>query len=288
MQHWSDQAKGLFLAIVGVLVITPDALLVRLVSVDEWSLLFWRGLFTGLALTLYMVLRDRRKPQIPFRDMSKRGWLVGILYAINTILFIVSLTHTSVANTLVILSTAPIFAAIMSRAFLHEQVPMRTWVMSIIGVLCIGAIMGEGLGQGSLLGDGAALGMAVMQGAIFTVLRRAGHVDTAPMIAAGGFLMALAVLPLAAPLSLVGLDWLYMVLIGAVILPISFVMITSAPKYIPSAEVSLAFLLETVLGPLWVWLIIDEAPPELTILGGAILMTALMVHTVLALRKRHA
>ena len=159
MQNWSDQAKGLFLAITGVLVLTPDALLVRMISADEWSLLFWRGLLTGLALALYILGRDRDLLSA-FRSVSKRGWLIAALYACNTILFVVSVRHTAVANTLVIMSTAPLFAAVMSSLFLREHAPLRTWLTASIGFVCIAAIMGESLGSAHLLGDGAAVGMA--------------------------------------------------------------------------------------------------------------------------------
>lgn len=284
MQDWSDQAKGLFLAITGVLVLTPDALLVRLISADEWSLLFWRGLLTGLALALYIGGRDRAFRT--FTTVSNRGLLIAALYACNTVLFVISIRHTAVANTLVIMSTAPLFAAVMSSVFLREHAPLRTWLTASIGFVCIAAIMGESLGSANFIGDGAAVGMAVLQGALFTLLRREGHVDTAPIISIGGFMMALMVLPLASPASLTGADWPYMLILGAVILPISFVLTTSAPKYIPAAEVSLAFLLETVLGPIWVWMVLGEVPPELTVFGGAILIAALTVHTVLGLRSK--
>ncbi|MEG3616908.1 DMT family transporter [Magnetovibrio sp. PR-2] len=287
MHNRSDHAKGLWLAIVGILVLTPDALLIRLISADEWTLLFWRGLFTFGALTLFITAHRRTNPVQAFTRLSRKGVLVAFLFAVNTCLFVVSIRHTSVANTLVILSTAPIFAAAMSSLFLREHAPMRTWFTAVIGVVCIAAIMGEGLQRSTFIGDGAAVGVALFLAAILTLLRR-GDLDTTPIVALGGLMTASMMVAFAAPFSLVGLDWVYMVILGGVVIPVSFGLTTEAPKYVPSAEVSLIFLLETVLGPFWVWLVIGEEPPELTLIGGAILITVLAVHTVLGLRAKRA
>ena len=283
----SDHAKGLWLAVIGILVLTPDALLIRLISVDEWTLLFWRGLFTFAALTLFITVQRKANPVNAYRRLTRKGVLVAFLFAVNTCLFVISIRHTSAANTLVILSTAPIFAAAMSSLFLREHAPLRTWITALIGVVCIGAIMGEGLERSTFIGDGAAVGVAVLLAAILTLLRR-GDLDTTPIVALGGLMTAGMMVVLAAPLSLVGFDWLFMVILGAIVIPVSFGLTTEAPKYLPSAEVSLIFLLETVLGPFWVWLVIDEAPPELTLIGGVVLIVALVVHTLLGLRAKKA
>lgn len=288
MQDWSDHAKGLFLAVTGILVLTPDALLIRLITVDQWSLLFWRGLFTFGALAFYIAISRRANPLKSFRVMDRKGVLIATLFAFNTILFVTSIRHTAAANTLVIISTAPLFAAAMSSLFLGEHAPLRTWITALIGVVCIGAIMGGGLGGATLIGDGAAVIVAMTLGAILTMLRHGREDDSESIVALGGLITVVLVAAVADPFSLMGLDWVYMLILGGLVIPISFALTTHAPKYIPSPEVSLIFLLETVLGPLWVWLVIDEAPTELTFVGGSILVAALVVHTVLALREDRA
>ena len=283
----SDHAKGLWLAVIGILVLTPDALLIRLISVDEWTLLFWRGLFTFSALTLFITVQRKTNPVKAYTRLSRKGVLVALLFAVNTCLFVISIRHTSAANTLVILSTAPIFAAAMSSIFLREHAPMRTWVTAVIGVVCIGAIMGDGIERSTFVGDGAAVGVAVLLAAILTLLRR-GDLDSTPIVALGGLMTALMMVGLAVPFSLAGNDWFFMVILGGIVIPVSFGLTTEAPKYLPSAEVSLIFLLETVLGPFWVWLVIGEVPPELTLVGGAILIAVLVVHTLLSLKAKRA
>ncbi|MCW8916850.1 MAG: DMT family transporter [Magnetovibrio sp.] len=284
MKQHSDHAKGLWLAIIGILVLTPDALLIRLISADEWTLLFWRGLFTFAALTVFIAVQRKSNPLPYFFALKRKGVIVATLFAINTILFVISIRHTPVANTLVILSTAPIFAAVFSSLFLGEHAPMRTWVTAVIGVVCIGAIMGEGLARATFIGDGAAVGVAMFLAAILTMLRHGGDDDTTSIVALGGLINAAMVIGFATPFFLVGTDWLFMIILGGLVIPISFGLTTTAPKYLPAPEVSLIFLLETILGPFWVWLVIDEAPPELTLIGGGILIATLIVHTVLSLR----
>lgn len=285
MSEWPAQAKGLALAIGGVLILTPDALLVRLISVDQWSLLFWRGLFTFITLALYLMWKHKCGPAKPFIVLNRRSVFMAALFAINTILFVISIRHTAVANTLVILSITPIFAAALSSFFWREHAPLRTWVTAVVGVTCIAAIMGEGLGQATFIGDGAAVGVALLLALILTMLRHGPNQNPVAIVGLGGLFAASAVVGVAAPLSLMGMDWVYVVILGGFVVPVSFALTTQAPKYLPAPEVSLIFLLETVLGPLWVWLVIDEAPPELTLLGGGILIGALVVHMLLALRS---
>lgn len=286
MNDWPDHTKGLVLAIVGVLILTPDALLVRLITADQWSLLFWRGFFTFITLTLYLMWKYKCGPTRPFRALNRRGVFIATLFGVNTILFVISIRHTAVANTLVILSITPIFAATLSSFFWREHAPLRTWVTAVVGVACIAAIMGEGLGQATFIGDGAAVGVALLLAVILTMLRHGPNQDPVAIVGLGGLFAAGAVVGVAAPLSLMGMDWVYVAILGGFVVPVSFALTAQAPKYLPAPEVSLIFLLETVLGPLWAWLVIDEVPPELTLLGGGILIGALIVHMLLGLRSK--
>lgn len=287
MQHWPDHAKGLFLAITGILVLTPDALLIRLIEADQWSLLFWRGMFTFLSLAFYISLTRPGNLVAYGRRLSRKEIVVAALFAVNTILFVTSIRHTAVANTLVIISTAPVFAALLSSLFLREHAPLRTWLTTIIGVACITFIMGGDFSQINWIGDGAAVAVAFILGAILTLLRHEGEDqdDPAAIIALGGLMTAVMVIFLASPFSLQGPDWLFMLILGGFVMPVSFVLTSMAPKYLPAPEVGLIFLLETILGPLWVWLVIGEAPPQLTLLGGTILVATLIIHTALSLRS---
>ncbi|MCB1763927.1 MAG: DMT family transporter [Gammaproteobacteria bacterium] len=281
----NDHARGLILGISGILILTPDSLLIRLISVDQATLLFWRGLMSSLTLTFFLLCRHDRRTVERFRAIGWTGLLIALLFALNTTLFVVSIRHTSVANTLVLLSVAPLFAAIFSTLFLHEHAPSRTWVATLFVIVSIGYIMWEGLGWANLIGDSAAVALALTMAAVLTLLRARRSSDVVAIVALSGLLLAVVVVPFAEPFSLDASDWLYMGILGLLVIPLSFALTLSAPKYLPAPEVGLIFLLETILAPFLVWLVIGEKPPPATLAGGAVLIMTLVVHGVVSLRS---
>ncbi len=281
----NDHARGLALAVTGILILTPDSLFIRLITADHWSLLFWRGLMTFTTLTLLLFYTHRRGALARFRAIGVLGLVVALLFAVNTSLFVISIRHTAVANTLVILSAAPLFAAVFSSLFLKEHAPLRTWIATLIGIAAIALIMTDSLGTANLIGDGAALAVAITMATILTLMRYMRSNNAVPIVALSGLLLALAMLLPSQPFSLSGSDWIYMSLLGLVVIPISFALTLAAPRYLPAPEVGLIFLLETVLGPFLVWLVLGEEPPVATLVGGVVLVTTLVGHAVLSLRK---
>jgi len=281
----NDHARGLTLAVTGILILTPDSLLIRLITVDHWSLLFWRGLMTFATLTLWLFYTCRRRTLARFQAVGRLGLVVALLFALNTSLFVISIRHTAVANTLVLLSAAPLFAAVFSSLFLREHAPLRTWIATLIGIASIAFIMADSLGAANLIGDGAALAVTITMAAILTLMRYMRSNNAIPIVALSGLLLALAMLLPSQPLSLSGSDWFYMGVLGLVVIPVSFALTLAAPKYLPAPEVGLIFLLETVLGPFLVWLVLGEEPPVATLIGGVVLVTTLVAHASLSLRK---
>ncbi len=284
----NDHARGLTLAVVGILILSPDSLLIRLIEADQWALLFWRGLMTFVALTLYLLFTHGRETLKRFQAFGLLGLVIACLFALNTTLFVVSIRHTAVANTLVLLSIAPLFAAVLSSFFLAEHAPPRTWIATLVSILSIVYIMGEGMGSASLVGDSAAIGLALTMAVVLTLLRARRSSDVVPIVAFSGLLLAVAVAPFSEPLSLGGSDWLYMCILGLLVIPVSFALTLSAPKYLPAPEVGLIFLLETVLGPFLVWLVIGEEPPAATLIGGVVLVSTLTLHAVVSLKQSGA
>jgi len=281
----NDHLRGLLLAIVGILILSPDSLLVRLIEADQWTLLFWRGLLTFVTLGLYLLIAHGSGTLKRFLAFGLTGLIIAALFALNTTLFVVSIRHTAVANTLVLISVAPLFAAIFSSLFLGEHAPPRTWIATLISILSIFYIMGEGLGSASLVGDSAALGLALTMAVILTMLRARRSRDAVPIVACSGLMLALVVYPFSGPLLLSDGDWLFMGILGLFVIPVSFAFTLSAPKYLPAPEVGLVFLLETVLGPYLVWLVIGEEPPPATLVGGTVLVVTLAVHAAISLRR---
>jgi drug/metabolite transporter (DMT)-like permease len=283
-----NRAKGLVITLAGVLVITPDALLVRLIAADEWTVLFWRGLLSGLAILAGLGLLHRRRLPRQLRTIGKTGVWLAVLFSAGTVLFIISVSLTTVANTLFIVSTAPLFAAIIARVFLGEAVPPRTWAAIGCALFGIGVIASgsAGQGSGSLLGDLAALGIAVSMAGTFSLARKERANSMVPAMALSGFITAFAVLPLAAPFEFAARDPVYLGLMGLVVIPLGFSLITLGPRYLPAPEVSLLLLLEAVLGPLWVWLALDEDPGAATLVGGFIVIATLAASNLGSLRAQ--
>jgi drug/metabolite transporter (DMT)-like permease len=208
------------------------------------------------------------------------------MFASGTILFVVSIRLTVVANTLVIISSAPLLAAVFSRFFLREPIPLRTWIATLVSIAAIVTIFAGNVGGGTFSGDLCAVGTTCMLAGNLVIIRRARPVSMVPALALSGFLVAAAVSPFASPLSLTARDGGLLLLLGGFILPVSIGLITVGPRYLPAPEVGLFLLLETVLGPLWVWLVLNEIPSVATVTGGAAVLTTLAVHSALALRQK--
>jgi len=277
----SNQTKGFLLTAAGVLILTPDALLVRLISCDAWTLLFWRGLLQFSALFLFYSLTMKSAVFRHFKSIGMAGLLVSMSYAAGNILFVNAIRATTAANTLLIVSCAPIIAAIMSAKVLGEKTTSTTQV--IAGVCLAGrAIIFSGdlsaqAGKGELL----ALATACCMATSFVMIRKNRTIAMIPAVAISGALMSIAVLPLAQPFSIHALDAGYLFILGFIIMPLAFGLITIGPRYLTAPEVSLIMLIETILGPVWVWLVLDEKLPPSTLLGGSIVLTALILHAVI-------
>ncbi|MCC5856541.1 MAG: DMT family transporter [Ectothiorhodospiraceae bacterium] len=275
------------LAALGTTVLSFDALLVRLAVAGPWDVIFWRGLFMALSLTLALRLLRRRWT---WQELTSGGWPAGISavgFALTLMLFVLAVLNTRVANVVVILAAAPLFAALLSGVFLREWVPVRTWLAMAV---CIGGILivfAGSLGFGGWLGDLYALLAAFTVGANLTLLRRSAGVDRLAVVAGGGLIACLVAAGFSAPLQVPGMSLFWLAVMGLVQMPLALALMGEATRYLPSAEVSLFLLVETVLGTWWVWLLLGEEPPPATLLGGGLILLTLTVHAWLSLQRRH-
>ena len=283
----STRATGLVLAFLGVLVLSPDALVIQSIQESPPTILFWRALLTALSLTVLVAIMNRGNVGAGFRAIGRLGLLVAVFHACATIAFVAALSLTSVASTLVIIATAPFFAALLSRVFLGEPILRRTWVA--IGVV-IGAVVvvfyGSLQGGGSL-GEVIALGGSVASAATITAIRRARGVSMIPAMALAAAICGAVALGFGVQVpdpSQLGL----FVLTGSILLPAAIALISTAPRFIPAPEVSLINRLEMVLGPIWVWAIIGEVPTIAVIASGIVILLTLTIHTILGLRVTDA
>jgi drug/metabolite transporter (DMT)-like permease len=286
MSPISPKARGTWLMVTAVLVLSPDALLISMVGTDPWVLVFWRGLLTACTLSVAMVSAYGLRAFGEGFKLGLAGMMTAVFFAMSTISFVLSVRMTSAANTLVILAAMPLFAAILTRVFLGERVPARTWWAVAVGFGGIAVLFAGSITSGSPVGDLLALFTALMMASNFTIIRRNSHLNMVPAVITSGILTTLVTFSLSNPLSPGTGDIILLVLMGSVILPIPLVLMTVAPKLIPAAEVSLIMLLETFLGPFWVWLVLSEKPPGETVIGGGVLVVTLIAHAVVGLKEQ--
>lgn len=278
----SERTKGLLFSGAGVLVITPDGLLTRLVETDSWTLIFWRGLLSTIGICLILLFTYRGNVWQTVRAIGMGGFFIALTMSLGSVCFVYSITHTTVANTLFIVSTSPVFAALIGWSILKEPIRLRTWLVIAVVLSGIGIIaLGSGSSSGSVVGNFAALATAILAATSFSITRNFKERSMIPATALAGIFSALWVIPLAQPASLTQSEVPVILVMGLVMLPLAFVLMYIGPRYLPAAEVSLMMLLEAILGPLWVWLAVGEDPGVYTLIGGAIVLMALAANALL-------
>ena len=183
----SDRAKGLLFSGLGVLVITPDGLLTRLIEMDSWTLIFWRGLLSGIGMCIMLFLIYRKETWNAIRAIGVPGLFVALTFGLGSITFVYSITHTTVANTLFIVNTAPVFAALIGWLILKEPVPLRTWLVIFVVLVGIAIIaLGNGIDGGSMIGNITALATAILMASSFSIARSYSEYNMAPATALAG------------------------------------------------------------------------------------------------------
>lgn len=276
-------ARGLLLALVGVALISPDSLVIRLLHADQWTIVFWRALLCALSLTVVLTLWTRGDPWRAFRAVGWAGVLVAVLYAASNAFFVASVTHTSVANALVIIATGPLFAAALGRVVLGERVPLRTWLVIVCVLGTFVLVFASGLSAADAGGSAAALGGALATAGMIVVIRGAHLVNMVPAIALGSLMAAGLAAALGAGLPLAS-DIGLLVVQGGLLIPAAVGLLALAPRYLPAAEVSLISRLEMVFAPLLVLAVVGEAPSPSTVITGAVILAGLTIHQALGLR----
>ncbi|TNF45797.1 DMT family transporter [bacterium] len=285
MTSRSDHLRGYLLMILAVLVLTPDSLLISLIEADHWTVVFWRGLLSAFTLTVALAVMHGREAIKKTWQVGLPGVFAGLLFGCSTISFVISVRLTTAANTLVIVASMPLFAAVFTRIFLKEKVPLRTWLAALVGFGGIAILFSGSLGGGALIGDLLAMVTACFMAGIFVLIRRFEKINMIPSVVFSGILTSMLVGYFSNPVVFSRIDFLYLILMGTIVLPVPLAAMTVAPKLIPAPEASLILLLETFLGPLWVWMVLKEKPAMETVLGGLLLVITLIVHSLWSMRE---
>ena len=285
LNNLTDQQKGSLLAFVAVMFITPDSLFIRLSNIDTWGLVFYRGVIPFLTVFLGMLLIYKLNFFKIFFNSGIHGLIYVITFSITNITFVVSIQNTNVANTLVMIATAPMLSAILSAIFLKEPTDKKTIISIIITFLSVIYIFSDSFKLGNIYGDilgfVTAIGLAI--GAV--TIRSAKSKNLVPAAVVGKLFVGTFALFFIESFVLENSDLIIVPLMCILCVAIPFVLVTIAPRYIPAAEVNLFFLLETIIGPIWVWLIIKEQPTTETLIGGIVIIITIAIHSFLKLKN---
>ena len=286
----TDKQKGIALSLIGVLVITPDSLLIRLISMPSWELLFYRGLVPFVLLFILLLLYYKKNFLHSLLITGLPGLFYAILIALGNTTFVISIQNTNVANTLIMIALTPFATAILSSIFLKEHPSKKMWFTIIACFIVVLFIFYDSYQGNRMYGDFFGLLTAILIGGSAVVVRYSKLVNFLPsLLIAKLFTFVIPILFIQSfPESLIiDLREFYLIIVMGICLFIALSFITLAPRYIPAYEVEIFFVLETILGPLWVWLIIYEQPTTKTIIGGICIILIIMSHTLSELRKKY-
>ena len=283
--QYSDQKKGMLIAFTAIMFITPDSLLIRLANTESWNLIFYRGLIPFLVVFFGLLIIYKTKLLKEIINNGWHGFFYACTFTITNIVFVISIENTNVANTLIMLALAPMLSAVISLIFLKENPNNKTWVAILITTLSVIYIFYDALEAGDLLGNFLGLVCALGLAAGAVIIRSAKKISLVPSAMLGKLMVALIAFLFVDQLQLTGNDIVIVPLMCVMCVAIPFVLVTLAPRYITAAEVNLFFLLETILGPIWVWFVIKEQPSFETIVGGSIIVVTIAVHSILSLKK---
>jgi drug/metabolite transporter (DMT)-like permease len=250
----------------------------RQLTLDTATQVFGRAVFAGGALLVYVAVVERGRVVRGFRSVGGAGIAVALCVAIASASFIGALNHASVARVLFILAVAPVLAALLAWATLGESISRRTALAMVLALSGVAVMLGSP-GEASLAGDGLAFVTALAFSVMIVITRWKHEVSMAPATCLSQVILVAAFLPFASPGEISGDDLMWLAALGIGQIGLGFALLTVGARLIPAAQVGLITLLEIVLGPVWVWLALDERPGALTLVGGAIVIAAIVLQT---------
>ncbi len=278
-----NHRKGLLLCFSGGLLLSFDVPLLRLADTDAWTAMAYRGALVFVAIIAYWLFMQLRRIPAPPLVNGWAGFCVSLIYGLGSVLFMLAVHRTTTANLVFILAFTPMFAAVFSWLFLREKINTATLLAFLVAFGGISIIVYDGFGRGSVSGDIMALATAICMAAALTLTRWSGR-DLSLSPALGQLLSAGFAVMVAAPAAVSSFHIGWLALNGLLVVPLALSLLALGPHYLPAPEVAMFFLLESVLAPLWVWLILFEHTSTASIVGGAIVITAIMAHSLWQLK----
>jgi len=284
----SEHRRGLLLTSLGVAAIIPDATFVRLVDASSMTNAMWRTGLLGISLGVFLAARYRGDLLGVLRSLGGWGVVASVLSGSGTVLFVVAVDRAPVSNVLLILALSPFWAAVWTKAFAGVTVARRTLLsmpFALVGVtVAVGGTSGGLLSDGNLFALCCSIGLS----ANLTIIRTNKHLDMVPTTACGGFLACLTLALAGTDAALSGEDFVLLLVLGLIILPVAMALITLGGRLLPSPETALLLLGETALSPLFAAWVVGEAISGRALVGGCLVLGVLVVHAAIGLKELSA
>ncbi len=273
---------GLFLVTLSAIGWSTAGYFTRLIPLDAWTTLFWRGIFGSLTGLVFLVAQERGAALRTFSHMGKSGVLFSLLSTAGMVTFLTALKLTTVAHVAIIYATVPFLSAGLAWLAMRETVSKATLCAIVLAIVGVAITLSNGFGEGSVAGDVSALLMTVFMAASIVVLRRASvPVPTLAVACTSAVMGSLLCLPFASPLSATPQDIANLALFGASNMGLGLVCFMIGAKRIPAAQTALIGALDAPLAPVWVWLAFGETPKGTTLLGGCVVLVAVGGHIII-------
>jgi len=276
--------RAIVFMIVAAVCWSSGGLLVRQLSItNAWEIVFWRSLFMAAFVAgVLLVMHGRAMPRA-VRSVGRAGLISGLFLAGTFFFFIASLTRTTVANTFVLMSISPFLVAILGRLVLKEAVPARTWLAIAAALAGIVVMFHDAVDSGRVTGNLLAFGVSICFAAQVTMLRKFhATVDMLPQVMIAGLWTLAPAFLLAGPFAATPRDIFILAFMGCVQLGTGCLLATAASRNLTATQIGLLALLEPIIGPLWVWVLMGENPGGNALLGGAIVLAAVIANEAFA------
>jgi drug/metabolite transporter (DMT)-like permease len=277
----SQHRLGIALVVAAAVAWSTAPLFTRLLHFDSWTILFWRGLFGGGFTAAFLVLTQGRTGLRDLVGMGSNGWLVACLSTVAMVTFIPALQLTSVANVAVIIAAGPFAAAALAWIWLREASQWRTLIASLVALCGVAIIVGDARGGSDIRGIGLACLMTSAIAAMTVAVRRHQQISMVAAAAVSNFLGTLISIPFAHGIvSITATDFLLFAMFGFFQVALGLTLYVLGSRLLPSGQASLIATLETPLMPFWVWLAFQEVPAPHALVGGALVMAAVIADII--------
>lgn len=274
----ADHRLGLVLVTASAVAWSTAGFFTRLIPLDTWTLLAWRGVFGAAGIAVAILVLERGPGLSGFLRLGWAGWLFTLVSGTGMICFILALRHTTVAQVAVIYAAVPFVAAALAWILMREAPGKGAVIASLIAFAGVVVMVGFGR-EGTLFGDLLAFGMTLALALMMVIARRSPDIPVMRAACLSALLSGLVCWPFGSPLSVSGADLLLLALFGLVNSALGLTLFTLGARHLPSIQTALIGALDAPLAPLWVWRAFGETPGIATLLGGLVVFIAVAAHT---------